>query len=217
MRLKKFFSDFKAFISKGNIVDLAVAVVIGSAFSKIVTSLVNDIIMPLIGAAVGRVNFSDLKWVIKQADEANGVKEVALTYGNFIQALVDFLIISFFIFLVLRILINSQNGMKKLNEQFSSEISKKYLTKDDKKLLKARGYNLKDKKGCLVAIQQIREEEAKKEAERKAQEELSKPKVETQEDILKDIRELLKEERKQNQSNGIKESEPKVTFVDDKK
>jgi large conductance mechanosensitive channel len=217
MRLKKFFIDFKAFISKGNVVDLAVAVVIGGAFSKIVTSLVNDIIMPLIGAAVGRVNFADLKWVIKQADEANGVKEVALTYGNFIQALVDFLIISFFIFLVLRILINSQNSVKKLNEQFNSELSKRYLTKDDKKLLKEKGYNLKDKKACLVAIQQIREDEAKKEAERKAQEELAKPKVETQEDILKDIRELLKEEKKDNHSNEVKETEPKITFVDNKK
>ena len=85
-----FFADFKKFISKGNILDLAVAVVIGTAFNKIVTSLVNDIIMPLISLCTGGVSVEDWKWVITPATETTA--EVALAYGTFIQAIIDFLI-----------------------------------------------------------------------------------------------------------------------------
>ena len=102
--MKGFFRDFKKFISKGNIMDLAIAVVIGGAFSKIVTSLVNDIIMPLIGLATGGASVKDLKWVIKEADIVNGVAENALLYGNFLQVVIDFLIIAFFIFVAFRII-----------------------------------------------------------------------------------------------------------------
>ena len=87
--MKKFLNDFKAFALKGNILDMAVGVVVGGAFGKIVTSLVNDIITPLISLLTGRVSFTDLKWVINPAvyDEAGKViqAETALTYGNFIQ------------------------------------------------------------------------------------------------------------------------------------
>lgn len=94
--------DFKAFALKGNVIDLAVAVIIGGAFGKIVSSLVNDIIMPLIGILTGGVSFVDLKYVITEASE--GVEEVAILYGAFIQAVVDFLIIAFFIFLFIKLL-----------------------------------------------------------------------------------------------------------------
>lgn len=188
--MKNFFKDFKAFISKGNIVDLAVAVVIGSAFGKIVTSLVNDLIMPLISAIVGNINFADLKWVIKPADELNGITEVAFKYGNFIQTFVDFLIISFFIFLILRILMNSKNSFAKLENQ----VRKSFITKEDKELLKSRNIDLKDKKACLLALAEIQKEEADK----KALEEMNKPKIENQEDILKDIRLLLQKNLEQN-------------------
>lgn len=105
--MKGFWKDFKAFLQRGNVVDLAVAVVVGGAFGKIVTSLVNDIIMPLISLAIGGASVSDWKWVIKEAtyDEANNLltAETALHYGAFIQTILDFLIIAFFIFLAIRI------------------------------------------------------------------------------------------------------------------
>lgn len=85
---------------KGNIIDMAVGVIIGGAFGAIVSSLVNDIIMPLVSLATGSVSFKDMKYVIQPA--AGDVAEVALTYGTFIQNIVDFLIIAFSIFVALR-------------------------------------------------------------------------------------------------------------------
>jgi len=123
--MKKFFSDFKAFIMKGNIIDMAVGVVIGGAFGKIVTSLVNDIITPLISTLTGKVLLTDLKWVIKEAilDEAGEIlqKEVALTYGNFIQAIIDFLIIALSIFVVLRITVKAHNKLEALKKKEEEE------------------------------------------------------------------------------------------------
>lgn len=102
--------EFKEFAMKGNVLDLAVGVVIGGAFGKIVTSLVNDIIMPLVGALTGGVNFTYLKFVIKPAH--GGVPAVTLNYGNFIQNTIDFLIVSFSIFLFIRLI----NKFKKENK-----------------------------------------------------------------------------------------------------
>ncbi|RJE46978.1 hypothetical protein A7K50_05635 [Dehalobacter sp. MCB1] len=96
-------NEFKQFIMKGNVVDLAVAVIIGGAFGKIVTSLVNDILMPVIGFLLGRINFTNLKIVITEATD--GVPEAAIRYGAFIQSIVDFLIISLAIFFMLKVLI----------------------------------------------------------------------------------------------------------------
>ena len=95
------FNEFKKFAIKGNVIDLAVAVVIGGAFGKIVTSLVNDIIMPLVGIIMGGVNFSSLSFVL----HGNSI----LSYGNFIQAIVDFLIIAWAIFIAIKMV----NKMKK--------------------------------------------------------------------------------------------------------
>ncbi|MBK1812775.1 large-conductance mechanosensitive channel protein MscL [Clostridium sp. YIM B02505] len=104
------FKEFKEFAVKGNVIDLAVGVVIGGAFGKIVTSLVNDIIMPIIGALTGGVDFKYLKFVIKGS---NGSKEaLTVNYGNFIQNIIDFLIVSFSIFLFVR-LINKFKKEKK--------------------------------------------------------------------------------------------------------
>lgn len=119
--MKKFFSEFKAFIAKGNVVDMAVAVIIGGAFGKIVTSLVNDIIMPLIGILVGGLNVSDWKWVIKEAVLAeDGVTvltaENALNYGNFIQMIIDFLIVAFCIFIALKVILAMQTKLIKKKE-----------------------------------------------------------------------------------------------------
>jgi len=94
--------EFKEFAMRGNVVDLAVGVIIGAAFGKIVTSLVNDVIMPPIGYVTGGIDFKNLKFVIKPGDPANKVAEVAVTYGNFINTVIEFLIIAFCIFMVVK-------------------------------------------------------------------------------------------------------------------
>lgn len=94
--------EFKQFIMRGNVVDLAVGVIIGGAFGKIVSSLVNDLIMPLLGLILGKVNFADLKYVITPATEE--VAEVAFKYGAFLQSVLDFLIIALSIFLMIKLL-----------------------------------------------------------------------------------------------------------------
>ncbi|HKT42029.1 MAG TPA: large-conductance mechanosensitive channel protein MscL [Rhodanobacteraceae bacterium] len=97
-----FAKDFKAFIMRGNVVDLAVAVVIGGAFGKIVTSLVNDIIMPPIGWITGGIDFSNLKWIIQNSPDPK--KVVAISYGTFINTIITFLIIALAIFVVIKLL-----------------------------------------------------------------------------------------------------------------
>jgi len=98
-------SEFKEFAMRGNVVDLAVGVVIGGAFGKIVTSLVDQIIMPPIGMLTGGIDFSQLKWVLKPADNsdpAHKVAEVAIGYGAFINTCIQFMIIAFAIFMVVK-------------------------------------------------------------------------------------------------------------------
>lgn len=101
-----FINEFKAFISKGSVVDLAVAVVIGGAFGQIVTSAVNDLLMPVIGVIIGGVDFSSLKITLKEAIAASdghaAKPAVVMNIGNFIQVTVNFLLISLFIFIVLK-------------------------------------------------------------------------------------------------------------------
>lgn len=92
--------EFKIFIAKGNVLDLAVGVVIGAAFGKIITSLVEDIINPVLGIIIGGVDFTQLKVVLKEA--VGDTPEVAIKYGNFIQTLIQFLIIAWVIFLVVK-------------------------------------------------------------------------------------------------------------------
>jgi len=94
--------DFKEFAFKGNVLDMAIGVIIGAAFGKIVTSLVNDLIMPIISILTGGINFTDLKLVITPAH--GDVAENAVAYGSFIQNVVDFLIIAFCIFLFVRLI-----------------------------------------------------------------------------------------------------------------
>ena len=103
------FKEFRDFAAQGNVVDLAVAVVIGAAFGKIVTSFVSDIIMPPIGVLLGGVDFSALKVVLKPADVANKVAAVSINYGTFINTIIQFVIVAAAIFLVVRML----NNMKK--------------------------------------------------------------------------------------------------------
>ncbi|MDE5700914.1 MAG: large-conductance mechanosensitive channel protein MscL [Bacteroides sp.] len=114
MGKSSFLQDFKSFAMKGNVVDMAVGVIIGGAFGKIVSSVVADIIMPPLGLLVGGVNFTDLKWVMKPAGMVNGeeIAAITLNYGNFLQVTFDFLIIAFSIFLFIKLLTKLMNKKK---------------------------------------------------------------------------------------------------------
>ncbi len=111
----KFVQEFKQFAMKGNVVDMAVGIIIGVAFGKIITSLVNDVIMPPLGLLIGGVDFTDLKVTLKGAsvdDAGNAIDAVTLNWGTFAQTALDFLIVAFAIFL----LIKAINRMKKKEE-----------------------------------------------------------------------------------------------------
>ncbi len=110
------FKEFKTFIARGNVIDLAVGVIIGAAFGKIVSSFVSDVIMPPIGYFLGGVNFTNLKVILKNATiDATGkaVEAVSLNYGSFLQTVLDFLIVAFCIFMVVKMI----NKMKSLNKK----------------------------------------------------------------------------------------------------
>lgn len=134
--MKKFFKEFKDFITRGNILDMAVGVIIGGAFGKIVSSLTNDIIMPLIGAVVGN-DVTDWKWVFKQAtyDEVTGVIETAegaLRYGNFIQAIIDYLIIALVLFIIIKLAMASAKKREELKAKAAARrASGKPLTEEE--------------------------------------------------------------------------------------
>jgi large conductance mechanosensitive channel len=110
----KLADEFKAFALKGNVVDIAVGIIIGAAFGKIVSSMVSDIIMPPLGLLIGGVNFTDLKVIMKTATDTHPA--VTWNYGNFIQATFDFLIIASAVFL----LIKGMNTIKKKQDDVSS-------------------------------------------------------------------------------------------------
>lgn len=105
--MKKFMDEFKAFISRGNVVDMAVGVIVGSAFTAIVNSLVKDVVTPFIGVLTGGVDFTQMKYVITPA--VGETPEVAILYGNFIQAIINFLIIAFVVFCMVK-MINSMRA-----------------------------------------------------------------------------------------------------------
>jgi large conductance mechanosensitive channel len=106
----KIIDEFKAFAVKGNVIDMAVGIIIGAAFGKIVTSFVNDVIMPPIGILIGGVKFSELKIVLKEA--VGETPAIAINYGNFLQVTFDFLIIALVIFMVIK----AMNAAKKKEE-----------------------------------------------------------------------------------------------------
>lgn len=123
--------EFKAFISKGNVLDLAIGVIIGAAFGKIVSSLVNDVIMPIIGLILGNINFKELKIVLKEAN--NDIPASTLNYGLFIQNIIDFLIIAFIIFTFVKLYSKTKKEDKKEPKQ---EVPT--LTKDQELLIEIR-------------------------------------------------------------------------------
>ncbi len=136
--MKKFFQDFKQFAMRGNVIDMAVGVIIGAAFGKIVTSLVNDIIMPAIGFFTGGVNFSEYKFVLKEAVKQGQeviTPEVAVNWGTFIQTIVDFLIIAFCIFVAVKAVMKLQRAKKEEEKAPAGPTTEELLT-DIRDLLK---------------------------------------------------------------------------------
>lgn len=125
--LKKILKEFKKFMDRGNVIDLSVAVVMGAAFSKITTSFVNDIIMPIVGVLIGGINFTNLTVSIEDA---------TINYGIFIQNIIDFLIIGFFIFIFVRAVNHLKDGINK--------------PKDEKK-------EVKQKSEEIILLEQIRD------------------------------------------------------------
>lgn len=145
---KSFFSDFKSFISRGNVLDLAVAVVISTAFGQITTALVNHIIMPLVSLLTGGVDVSDWKWVITPAKEAlvgadgtilsPATAETAVSYGLFLQAIINFLLIAFSIFVFLRILRHAEARLRAKETALAEAKAAEEKAKADEEAEKAK-------------------------------------------------------------------------------
>jgi len=140
--MKKYFKEFKSFAVKGNVVDLAVAVIIGGAFGKIVSSLVSDVVMPTIGVIVGGLDFTSFKIILKQAvlDGSGDVTSPAVTMniGNFIQNIFDFLIIALSIFFMVKLLSKVKGRLVKEEEKEKKEEKPAPITKDQELLTEIR-------------------------------------------------------------------------------
>ena len=143
--MKKYLQEFRAFAVKGNVVDLAVAVIIGGAFGKIVSSLVADVVMPVIGAIFGGVNFTSWKWILKaevlDAEGAVAKQAVTLNIGNFVQNIFDFLVIAFTIFMMFQVIaiVKKKLIKKKENEEsFVEQTTNQQLFTDFIPILKNR-------------------------------------------------------------------------------
>ena len=138
--MKKFMEEFKTFAMRGNVIDMAVGVVIGGAFGKITTSIVNDIIMPLISMLTGGINFSSWKLVLKQAVlDAQGAvvsEEVAVNFGNTIAVILDFIIIAFAVFCMVKALNNLHR--KKEEEAPAEESAPPEPSAEEKLLMEIR-------------------------------------------------------------------------------
>jgi large conductance mechanosensitive channel len=134
--MKKFFAEFKSFILKGNVLNLAVAVIIGGAFGKIIASLVKDILMPVISLVLGGGGFENYKYVITAADEANGIAENASYYGLFIQNVIDFIIVAFVIFLIVKLFgkLNEVANLKKIKEDEAAKLAAEQQKKEQEAL-----------------------------------------------------------------------------------
>lgn len=121
----KWIDEFKEFISRGSVVDLAVGIIVGSAFTAIVTSFVNDILMPIIGLILGKINFTSLRLVIVKATETSA--EVAINYGNFLQKTVDFLLTALAVFVLIKFINQMHRMTEKKKEEMKEEPKKEEI------------------------------------------------------------------------------------------
>lgn len=198
--MRKFFKDFKAFISRGNILDMAVGVIIGGAFSAIVTALTNKILMPLInlivfactgGSSVNLITVLNGKPYLIDDGVSMVVNPecIYIDWGTFIIAVVDFLLIALVLFMIIKLVMNAQGYMSKAKAERP--------TKEEKKVLKEQGVNMRNRKEVLAATKALREKN-------KVEPPAPKP---TQEELLTEI---LAELKKQNEAKPAKEEKPKA-------
>jgi len=210
--MKKFFSEFKKFITRGNVFDLAVGMIIATAFNKIVSSLVNDIIMPLVTYATGASSVADLSIPLRY-EMIDGVKTVTLSwnYGSFIQFVIDFFIIAMSVFIMVKVVTASRKRFEELGELIEKQTKKELRAerKEIKKLAKEQNRKFKEVWAEHEAEKKrLAEEKARIEAEEKAKKEAEERlKNPTQEDLLKEIRDLLKENNKDNLPNSVEEND----------
>lgn len=146
--MKKFLEEFKAFAMRGNVVDMAVGIIIGGAFGKIVSSFVGDVVMPALGLLVGGIDFSDLAITLKQAVVENGQEiapAVMLRYGAFIQVIIDFIIIAFAIFVMIKAMAMLQRKKEEKAAEAPAPAPEPQISEEQKLLAEIRDI-LKEKK-----------------------------------------------------------------------
>lgn len=129
--MKSFFKEFKIFISRGSVMDLAIAFIMGAAFKAIVSSFVNHIIMPVVSLVFGSQGFENYKYVITEADEAGGIAENAIYYGLFIQNIIDFILVAFVIFLMVKGMNHVKDALSKKEEVLVEEMKEKKPTVEE--------------------------------------------------------------------------------------
>ncbi len=201
--MKKFFAEFKKFITRGNILDLAVGVIIGGAFTAIVTSLTNNIIRPFINWIImlisGKEGLSEVYTFLSKAYLEDGSidlkNSIYIDWGMFVTAIMDFFIIAFVVFLIVKTVNKARETIEELNERLEQQTKKEYRLEKKQIKQKAKAEGRKFKlvwKEYLAEKQRIAEEKAKLEAEEKArkeaEEKLNNP---TEQELLKQIRDLL--------------------------
>ncbi len=200
--MKKFFKEFKEFISKGNVFDMAVGLIIATAFNKIVSSMVNDILMPLITWATGAASLADLSIPLRW-EMVDGVKVVTLrwAYGNFLQTVIDFFIIAMSVFLMVKVVNASRKKLKEMEDVIVAQSRKEVRAERKALKIKAKQENRPFKE----VLKEYEEQKAKEQAELKAKLEAEKAEKEAEEkrnnpseqDLLKEIRDLLKQQAQQ--------------------
>ena len=223
--MKKFFSDFKKFISRGNVMDLAVGVVVGSAFTAIVTALTNKIIKPLVNWVIaligGKEGLASVCTILSPAyqmdangnyilDEANKkvldlANSIYIDWGAFIVAILDFFIIAFVVFTIMRVLMRSRELMKDAADRAKDG----YLSRAERKELKAAGIKIKDREAVKAYFEAKKAEEEKLKAEEEAKKaaEAEEAKKNSTEYLLKEIRDLLIENKELKAKTSRKKKE----------
>ena len=206
--MRKFFKEFRAFITKGNVFDMAVGLIIATAFNKIVSSMVNDILMPLVTYFTGASSMADLSIPLRIVD---GEVTLSFAYGAFLQTVIDFLIIAFSVFIMVKFMMNSQKKFRELKVVMKEESTEEARKKRKELRAKARAEDrpfrevYKEYKAQQKAL--VEENKAKKAEEERLKAEAEKLANPSQEMLLKQIRDLLME---------MKEGKP-VENVDVKK
>lgn len=210
--MKKFFGEFKKFITRGNILDLAVGVIVGGAFTAIVTSLTNNIIRPLINWIIaligGKDGLSSVYTILSKGYDANGVfsleNSIYIDWGLFITAIIDFFIIAFVVFLIIKAVNKAREAFEEFGDKLEEQTKKEYIKEVKEIRAKAKQEKRKFKlvwEEHLKEKKRISEEKAKQEAEAKAKKDAEeKANNPTEQELLKQIRDLLKENKKLKKS-----------------